>query len=128
MQLFFSIEQIGKAKVTIIGWGDYDGEATVSFKILPQQVKLSKLKAEKNALTVQWKKGKKIDGYEIQYSLKENFKGAKKVTVSKAGKTSAGLKKLESGKTYYVRIRAYKKVNGKKYYSEWSRVLSKKVK
>ena len=34
-------------------------------------------------------------------------------------KTITGLKK---GKTYYFRVRAYKKENGKKYYGSWSNV------
>ena len=38
------------------------------------------------------------------------------------------LKKLTAGKTYYVRIRAYKTVKGKKYYSAWSKVKDAKVK
>jgi len=120
--------EIGKGKIKIVGFGDYDGMATVTFKIIPKKVTLSKLKAGENTLTVQWKKGKSIDGYEIEYSLKKNFKNAKTMKVSKAKTTSAKLKKLKSGKTYYVRIRAYKEVKGKKYYSRWSKVLSKKVK
>ena len=38
------------------------------------------------------------------------------------------LKNLTSGKTYYVRIRTYKTVNDKKYYSAWSKALYKKTK
>ena len=119
---------IGKATLVIQGKGRYTGTKKVTFVINPKAVKLSSLKAGKNLLTVKWKKGSKIDGYEIEYSLKKNFKSAKKVTVAKANTTSTSMKKLKSGKTYYVRIRTYKKVSGKKYYSEWSKALSKKVK
>ena len=57
-----------------------------------------------------------------------SFKGAKTVTISKAKTTSTEIKKLKAKKTYYVRIRTFKKVKGKKYYSEWSKVLKKKIK
>ena len=40
-------------------------------------------------------------------------------------RTLTGLKR---GKTYYVRIRAWKKVGGTTYYSAWSGVKSAKVK
>jgi hypothetical protein len=38
------------------------------------------------------------------------------------------IKKLESNKTYYVRIRTYKTVKGRKYYSAWSGAKSATVK
>ncbi len=37
-------------------------------------------------------------------------------------------KKLKTKKTYYVRIRTYKTVNGKNYYSAWSGVKKAKTK
>ena len=97
-------------------------------QLVPQAVSLSKLEAGPNALTAKWKKGKDIDGYEIEYSLKKNFKGSKKVTISKAKTTRFTLEGLKSKKKYYVRIRTFKTEKGKKYYSEWSKALSKKTK
>ena len=97
-------------------------------QLVPQAVSLSKLEAGPNALTAKWKKGKDIDGYEIEYSLKKTFKGSKKVTISKAKTTNFTLEGLKSKKKYYVRIRTFKTEKGKKYYSEWSKALSKKTK
>lgn len=57
-------------------------------------------------------------GYEIQYSLKKNFKSAKKITLKKNAK-SKKIKGLKSNKTYYVRIRAYTVINNKRTYSKW---------
>ena len=42
--------------------------------------------------------------------------------------TSVTLKSLKAKKTYYVRVRTYKTVDGKKYYSDWSSKKSKKTK
>ena len=61
-----------------------------------------------------------LDGYEIEYSRKEDFSDSEKATVTDADKTSKKLKELKKGKTYYVRVRAYKKVGDKKYYSKRS--------
>ena len=43
------------------------------------------------------------------------------VTVKGAKTVKYALKSLKSKKTYYVRIRAYKKVSGKTYYSGWTK-------
>ena len=124
-------KDIGKATVTITGTGDYTGTATGSFLIIPKKVGSPKLTAEKgkkDALTLSWKAGKGIDGYEIEYGLKKDFKGAKKIKVKGAKNDEYEIKKLTAKKTYYVRIRAWKKAKGKMYYSAWSKTLSKKVK
>lgn len=57
------------------------------------------------------------DGYQIQYSLKKNFKNSKKI---KKKSTNITIKKLKKNKRYYVRVRVYGKVNGKTYYGKWS--------
>lgn len=80
----------------------------------------------KKKLTLKWKKVADASGYEVQVSQKKNFKGAKKISVKKS-KKSHTIKKLKSGKVYYVRIRAYTKVNGKKVYGKWV-TAKKKVK
>jgi len=127
---FAKNKNVGKATVTVKGKGNYTGEKKATFIIEPASVKLSKVKAAKKQLNISWKKGKGIDGYEIQYSLKKNFKGSdtKTVTIKSASKTGITVKKLKSKKTYYVRIRTYKKSGGKTYYSSWSKVQKGKVK
>ena len=76
-------------------------------------------------MTVKWGKNAKASGYQIQYSLKSNFAGAKTVTAAKAATVSKVIGSLTKGKTYYVRIRTYKTVGKTKYYSLWS--VAKKV-
>ncbi|WP_455484981.1 hypothetical protein [Eubacterium sp.] len=65
------------------------------------------------------------DGVQIQYSTNKKFSNAKTSSTKKASKTIKGLKKK---KTYYLRVRSYKKVNGKKVYSKWSTVRKVKTK
>ena len=95
---------------------------------VPKKPEMKKLTAGKKKFTVQWKKDKKADGYQVQYSTDKKFKkNVKSVNVSKKN-TKATVKKLKKGKTYRVRMRSYKKINGKKYYSGWGKVKSVKVK
>ena len=98
---------------------------TISVKV----AKLSKPKSpKKGQIKASWKKQTDADGYQIQYGLKKNFKGAKSKNVNKNKTTSVTLKKLKSGKKYYIRIRSFKKVSGKKVYSDWSKAKTIKVK
>ena len=64
----------------------------------------------------------------MQYSVYKNFKKAKTKTIKKTKTTSASVSKLKKKKTYYVRVRTYKTVGGKKYYSSWSKVKKVKTK
>ena len=119
---------IGTATVTVTGIGKYGDSVNKTFKINPKAVALTGVTAGTQQLTVKWKKGTSITGYEVQYSLKKDFAGAKKITIKKASTVEAVLKKLPTGKICYVRVRAYKTVKGKKYYSAWSKAKSAKVK
>ena len=94
-----------------------------------KKVKVASAKAGKKSVKVTWKKVKGIKGYQIQYSTNKKFKkGNKTITVKSTKSTSATIKKLKSKKKYYVRMRTYKIVNGKKVYSAWSKAKSVKVK
>ena len=122
-------KNVGTYKVTITFKGNYSGTKTLTFKINPQKITLGKVTGGKNTLTIAWTpKTAQTTGYEIQYSLKKNLSSAKTVTVKSAKTKTTTVKKLTKGKTYYVRIRAYKTVNGKKFHSAWSAVKSAKIK
>lgn len=87
------------------------------------------IKAAKNTgkkkMQVVWNTVDGAEGYQIAYGLKSNFKGAKKIN---AKKSSVIIKKLRKKKTYYVRVRAYKTVNGQKLYGAWSSKKKVKIK
>lgn len=93
----------------------------------PKKATITKLKTSKKSITVYWKKIT-ASGFQIQYSTNSSFKKAKSVTVKGSKKTSVTIKKLKKGKKYYVRVRAYKTVNGKKHYGTWSAKKSITVK
>ncbi len=83
----------------------------------------------KKTMKASWKKNSKASGYQIQYSTSASFaKGNKTVNVAKASTLSKTIKKLTKGKTYYARIRVYRKVGSTKYYSSWSGKKAVKIK
>lgn len=97
--------------------------------VKPKKTSIKKLSKGKKKFTVTWAKVSGVKGYQIQYSSDKKFKkNNKSVTVTKQKTTKATVKKLKSKKKYYVRVRTYKKVNGKKIYSSWSKVKSVKTK
>uniref|UniRef100_UPI003FEF6F22 fibronectin type III domain-containing protein n=1 Tax=Eubacterium sp. TaxID=142586 RepID=UPI003FEF6F22 len=97
--------------------------------VKPKKTSIKKLSKGKKKFTVTWAKVSGVKGYQIQYSSNKKFKkNNKSVTVTKQKTTKATVKKLKSKKKYYVRVRTYKTVNGKKIYSSWSKVKSVKTK
>ena len=126
-----TVKGTGKATITVTAKATSTYSKSVK-KItvygVPKKPEMKKLTAGKKRFTVQWKKDKKADGYQVQYSTDKKFKkNVKSMNVSKKN-TKATVKKLKKGKTYRVRIRSYKKIDGKKYYSGWGKVKSVKVK
>lgn len=85
----------------------------------------SSLSAGTGKFTAKWTKNSYAGGYELQYATNSKFTSAKKITVSDKATVSKSVKGLSKGKTYYVRVRAYRTIQGKKYYSGWT--TSKKV-
>lgn len=133
-----TIKGAGTAKITVTAKGTSKYKAksvTVKITVKPGKVTVKSTKAlSGKGLNVTWKKMTNISGYEVQYSTDKNFKKnviTKKVSGSNT--TTKKLTNLKKGKTYYVRVRAYKtvKVNGKekKLYGSYSAVKkSEKIK
>ena len=95
----------------------------------PKSASIKKLKAAKKAVAVEWKKVSGVSAYQIQVATDKKFKKNKKTaTVKKQKTTKTTIKKLKGKKKYYVRIRTYKTVNGKKVYSSWSKIKTVKTK
>lgn len=121
---------VGTATVVVSGIGDYSGSIETKFTINPKKTSITKLYSKLKSLQLKWRKQSgDVSGYQIQYSTDKRFK--KNVTKTKtidADRTSYTIKGLKSKKKYYVRIRTYKIVDGKKYYSAWSGVKTCKTK
>ena len=123
-------KNVGKATVTIKGKGNYTSSVSKTFTINPKTTWVKKLTAGTNQFKVVWdKRTVQTTGYQIQYSTSSTFRsGNVTKTVSNAKTTTLTVKKLKAKKLYYVRVRTYRKVSGKTYYSAWSAVKKIKTK
>lgn len=114
----------GKATVTVKFNGKkYDGLMAKNYTIKPKKATLTSVKSNKSKqLTIKWKKDSNVSGYQIQYSTSSKFtsKTTKTVTISGSKYVQKTIKNLKSKKKYYVRVRYYKTISGKKVYGAWS--------
>lgn len=81
---------------------------------------IKSLKKADNGFKVTSNKNSKAKGYQIKYSTSVGFEKSKyrRAEGSKIEVTISGLKEYQR---YYVRIRSYKIVKGKRKYSDWSK-------
>ena len=93
--------------------------------IKPAKVTKVKLTDKKRKLNVSWKKVSGATGYEVKSATNNKFTKNKKTVTVKKNKIT--LKRLKSKKKYFVKVRAYKTVNGSTYYGKWSKVVKKKI-
>ena len=101
--------------------------ATLNSPTLPSATSLTKVTAGSKSFTANWKK-QAVTGYQVQYSLKSNFSGAKTVTIKNAKTLKTTVKKLSAKKVYYVRVRTYKTISKVNYFSTWSKTYKMKTK
>ena len=116
----------GKTKITV---QTEDGEVSANLNVVvkPETTEFNSVKTSKKKIILKWDRVNGVGGYQISYSTSKTFKGAKNIK-EKAKSTTSTIKNLRSKKTYYIRIRTYQTISGKKYYSSWSSIGSIKVK
>lgn len=85
-------------------------------------------KAAKKSLIVTWRWFVSQDGFEVQYALNKSFTKKKKTKRYDLYAERVKLRGLKRKKTYYVRVRAFKKIGTKKVYGKWSITKKCKVK
>ena len=123
----------GTANGGTVNNGSSDSRNSYEDDYEPVSVKKIKLKSVTNSpvrkIKVRWNWYAYGDGYQIAYSTNKYFASNKTKRISAGvftdAKTIAGLKK---GKTYYVKVRAFQKSGGRKYYGAWSNVKKIKIK
>ena len=121
----------GQATVTVTGKNTYTGNKSATFIVKPKKAVVKSVKSPKTKqLKVTWAKSNGgVTGYQVTIALDRKFtKSKKSYTINKASAKAKTIKKLKKGKTYYVKVRAYKTVNGTKYYGAYSAVKKAKIK
>lgn len=120
--------KVGTHTITVTGKNGITGSVQMEYTVLPAKVLGLNVKSGKKLIKVSWKKHKaQTTGFQIQYSTSQNMKKGKVKTIKNPAAVKQTIKKLASKKTYYVRIRAFKRMNNGKnikttYYSDWSSV------
>ena len=119
-----------RSYVDVEGTKYYSGWKTLTTATKPSTPSIKNPSTnKKHQIIAKWNTVSACTGYQVQYSKKKNFSSVITTkTVSGKSKTSYTGKNFTKGKTYYVRVRAYKTVDGTKYYSSWSKVKSIKCK
>jgi hypothetical protein len=117
----------GKATISVRLIGNYSGSKTLYFNIIPKQVTVSSVKKSASGKFKATWKTVNCTGYQISYSTSSSFKSSKSVTVTSSSAKSKTVSGLKKGKTYYVRVRAYVKIGGTKYYGSYSKTVKVKV-
>ena len=114
----------GRATVNITGIGNFAGSVSKTFIILPQKVNsVSIAKKSATTATVSWGKVDKVSGYEIlKYDANKNsFVHA---VYASADSTSYKFTKLQNSALHSYVVKAYKTIDGDKYFGEQSDAVS----
>lgn len=121
----------GKTVITVTSAASANynaGTKRIALTVKPKQTTGVKVKKGKKRMTVRWKRDKKATGYQITYAQNKAFKkGKKNILISKSKTTKRTIRKLKSGKTYYVKVRTYKKSGNTKIYGAYSKVRKVKI-
>ena len=94
-------------------------------KVLVKKTRVKKAVKKKSAkkIKITLKRIKGASSYQVKVSMKKKFNNKKKITITKTVKKTTftiKIKRLKKSKNYYVKARAIKVVNKKKYYGKWS--------
>lgn len=117
---------VGTAKVTVTGIGNYTGSKTMTYKIELGSTSLTSSPSYNN-VKLTWRKVTGATGYQIYRSTKSSSGYKSLKTITSGSTISYTDKSVKFNTTYYYKIRAYRTVNGKKVYSAWSTVKKQKV-
>lgn len=116
----------GTATIVVKGKGRYTDTIQTTFKIVPGTTKVSTSTAEKN-IFLSWDKVTGASGYKIYRSLSKDS-GYKLIdTISSEKTRNYTDKNTIYYRTYYYKIRAYRTVNGKNIYGEYSNPVKNQI-
>ncbi len=120
---------VGKATITVTATsGSVKSTKKVTITVNPKGTTFrSVYNGAGKKLKAYWNRNSQVSGYQLQYGTSKNFTGCKTVTLNSNKYTGSVRTGLKKNATYYVRIRTYKRVSGKTYYSAWSKVKSFKA-
>ena len=117
---YSSNTKIGVGKIIISFMGNYQGTITKTFTIYPAKQEIQSLQTRYKGFFIDFAQKGSATGYELQYSTRSDFAGAKTLIISSNKTDKKTVSNLTAGKKYYVRVRSYTIVSGKRYNGAWS--------
>lgn len=134
---FTKLKKNTSYKYRVVGIRDYNNKryktynANITVKTKNNMVTLNSAKSSaRQKITVKWTKlPVSCTGYQVRWSTTSDF-SSNYLTVTKKGRStvSTTLNTAQRNRYYYVKVRAYKTVNGKNTYYSWSKTIKVKVK
>ena len=107
-----------------------EDDDTRYFHLLAKPSKITVTNKATRKIVVKWSRNTTAGGYQVQFSVNKNFSKPRTTVKSTGNKTTTiTFKNATKGKTYYVRVRSWKKIKGEgTIFSQWSAVKSVKIK
>ena len=106
---------------TGICYSNYSTTGRVLYYKSPKPPVITKVHRTRSgkSMILKWRKISGVKGYQIQYSTRAGFSKKKTITIKKSTRVTKNIQKLSGKKTYYVRIRSFQVLRGKRIYSRW---------
>lgn len=114
----------GIGVLTVKGKGSYTGSKQIKFNIVPKKPTVSLVSKTKTTIKIKWTNVKGENGYQLAYKKKGDSSYKTKIIDGNTRK----LTDLKKGTSYQIKVRANKKIDGKKEYGNWSKVKTIKTK
>ena len=119
----------GEYGTTTLTMSTLDGSITKSKKItvVPSGVYIHSTGSNRiygsryGKINLQISRDKTVSGYEVLYSTNKNFKYAKKLVSNSYKKTKFTINNALTRSTYYIKVRSFVKIDGKKIYGVYSK-------
>lgn len=101
----------------------------ITLTVKPKKSAIKSVTTSKKKLQVKWYSDSDVSGYKVVIARNSQFtKNVKTSIITSNNTRTKTFTNLSSGKKYYVKVCAYKTINGKKVYGSYSSVKSKTVK
>ena len=117
LELPDEIKNVGTYSARVTLMGNYTGSKTIKFKVIPAVPRYT-VKAMKHKIRITMKKSPSAYGAG-KFQIKYKVSGKKWKTVNTSSQKKL-LKNLKTGKWCDIKVRSFRKISGKTYYSEWT--------
>ena len=122
---YYSNKEVGYGYILVTGKGLYTGTYSGKFKIVPDSVKSVNANWKDKGIKVSWSQNSNVTGYQLYRSTSKNGTYKKIATINSNSTISYQDNSVESGKTYYYKIKTYKMVNNEEIRSPFSPIKTK---